>query len=456
MTGSAAVDHLVEVITGDLGLPPGPVAIQGRSTLAAAHPVSALSTAAFGVLGVAVGQLQRLRHQPWGEVVVHRMLADTWYGRQVLALDRPFPPVWDPVAGDYRTADGWIRLHTNAPRHRAACLAVLGVPADREAVAAAVVDRSTLELETAVVGAGGAAAELRSAASWTTHPQGRAVATEPVVATTIGTPWTGGPRPGTERQPLAGVRVLDLTRVLAGPTATQLLAALGADVLRIDPPDWDEPGVLPLVMWNKLSARLDARTAAGAARLRDLLSGADVLVHGYRVGALDRLGLDEAARSQLRPGLVEVSLNAYGHTGPWAGRRGFDSLVQFSSGITDTETRAARSATPTSLPVQALDFATGQLAAAAAVVGLTRRERDGVGSHARLSLARTALLLQRAAAQKDRRPRSERKALPVPREVHDTGWGRVALAQLPVQQRGARLQLDELAVPLGLDDPGWP
>lgn len=455
MTGSAAVDHLLEAITRDLALPPGPVAIQGRPTLSAAHPVSALATATFGVLGLAVGQLQRLRHQPWGEVVVHRMLADVWCGRQALALDRPFPPTWDPLAGDYRTTDGWIRLHTNAPRHRHACLRVLEVRPERGRVEAAVAGWAATDLETAVVQAGGAAAALRSAAAWAVLPQGLAVAEEPVIDVAVGTAWTGGPRAGTEREPLAGVRVLDLTRVLAGPTATQLLAALGADVLRIDPPDWDEPGVLPMVMWDKRSARLGAKTEAGAARLRTLLSEADVLVHGYRPGALDGLGLDEDTRGRLRPGLVEVSLNAYGHTGPWAGRRGFDSLVQFSAGITDTETTAARSSVPVSLPVQALDFATGHLVAAAAVVGLTRREREGTGSHARLSLARTALLLQRAAGVKDRRPRPERKAVPVPREVHDTPWGRVALAQLPLQQRGARLQLGELAVPLGLDDAEW-
>ena len=194
-------------------------------------------------------------------------------------------------------------------------------------------------------------------------------------------------------RPLAGLRVLDLTRVLAGPVATRFLAGFGAEVLRVDPPDWDEPGVVPDVTLGKRCARLDARTADGHARLCELLAEADVLVHGYRPGALDGLGLTPARRQAIRPGLVDVSLDAYGWTGPWTGRRGFDSLVQMSSGIADAGMRRFGTDKPTPLPVQALDHGTGYILAASVLRGLALRRDTGRGQIARASLARTAALL---------------------------------------------------------------
>ncbi|RII93049.1 CoA transferase, partial [Clavibacter michiganensis] len=217
---------------------------------------------------------------------------------------------------------------------------------------------------------------------------GRAVAAEPLIARQDGgaVARSSGWRPSAEA-PLAGIRVLDLTRVIAGPACTQALAALGADVLRVDPPAWDEPAVLPLVMAGKRTARLDARTPEGHARLTELMAGADVLVHGYRPGALDALGFPREERERIRPSLVDVAVDAYGWTGPWAGRRGFDSIVQSASGIAHAGMVAAGGDRPVPLPVQALDWSTGYLAAASAVAGLARRAGTGRGSSWRLSLA---------------------------------------------------------------------
>jgi crotonobetainyl-CoA:carnitine CoA-transferase CaiB-like acyl-CoA transferase len=186
---------------------------------------------------------------------------------------------------------------------------------------------------------------------------------------------------------------LDLTRVLAGPVATRFLAGLGAEVLRLDPPGWDEPGVLPDVTLGKRRTRLDLRTRAGRDRFEALLRGADLLVHGYRPGALDGLGWDAAHRQALRPGLVEVSLNAYGWDGPWRDRRGFDSLVQMSCGIAEAGMARLGKEKPFPLPVQALDHACGYIMAAAALISLRRRRETGMGSITRLSLARVARLL---------------------------------------------------------------
>jgi hypothetical protein len=325
------------------------------------------------------------------------------------------------------------------------------VPAERAEVAAAVADRVAHELETAVVEAGGAAAELRSAAAWATHPQGVAVAAEPLVARTAtdaaaATAWRPDPA-----RPLAGIRVLDLTRVLAGPVATRALAGLGAAVLRVDPPDWDEPAVVPDVTLGKRTARLDARTTEGLARLRLLLSEADVLVHSYRRDALERLGLGEEVRRALRPGLVDVTLTAYGWTGPWASRRGFDSLVQMSAGIAERGMRAAGAEQPVPLPVQALDHATGWFAAAAAVAGLRDRLVLGRGSAARLSLARTALALP----EDEPRPVPAGSA-PLPSTPHSTPWGAAEVLEPPLRLAGVRFGFDRGPAPLGADVPGWP
>jgi len=194
-------------------------------------------------------------------------------------------------------------------------------------------------------------------------------------------------------RPLAGLRVLDLTRVLAGPVATRTLAGFGAEVLRIDPPGWDEPGVFPDISLGKRCAFLDLRDPGSMEHLKALLADADVLVHGYRPGALDGLGLGAAVRDQLAPNRIEVTLDAYGWTGPWAGRRGFDSLVQMSAGIAATGQDWAKAAKPTPLPVQALDHATGYLMAAATLSALTSAAMGQPVADAQLSLARTAELL---------------------------------------------------------------
>src|SRR4051812_33965644 len=370
------------------------VRVLGTGSLPSIYPVSDLAVASIAAAGAS---LAGLIGDP-REIVVDRALAAHWFHLSIRPDGWQPPSLWDAVAGDYQSADGWIRLHTNAPHHRAAALRVLGVDgdgADRADVAAAVARWRADELESAVVDAGGAAAAMRSIEQWREHPQGRAVRTEPLVGhelTEHGTEPFDLPGLQSDR-PLAGVRVLDLTRVLAGPVATRLLAGWGADVLRIDPPDWDEPGVVPEMLLGKRTARLDLTVDVDRARFAALLAGADVLVHGYRADALELLGFGSDVRGRIRPGLVDVTLDGYGWSGPWSRRRGFDSLVQMSCGIADEGMRTLGRDRPTPLPVQALDHATGYLMAACAITGLANRRAGGRGSRWRASLARTAELL---------------------------------------------------------------
>jgi len=252
----------------------------GADSLPSVFPVSDLASASVGAAALAVAEFIAAGRHETPNMRVDRRLASMWFAASLRPISWTPPPPWDPVAGDYRARDGWIRLHTNALAHRAAALAVLETGADRSAVAQAVLHWSCNELEAEIVEAGGCAATMRNMAEWTAHPQGCAVAAEPIVhlrETRAGdTPsW-----PIDRSRPLKDVRILDLTRVLAGPVATRFLAGYGAQVLRIDPPDWDEPGIVPEISPGKRCARLDLRAGKDLEIFERLLMSADVLVHG--------------------------------------------------------------------------------------------------------------------------------------------------------------------------------
>jgi crotonobetainyl-CoA:carnitine CoA-transferase CaiB-like acyl-CoA transferase len=251
------------------------------------------------------------------------------------------------------------------------------------------------------------------------------------------------------------MRVLDLTRVLAGPVATRFLAGLGADVLRLDPPHWNEDAIVPEMTLGKRCARLDLGTPDGKKTFAQLLADANVFVHGYRPGALDRLGFSERERHGIRPGLVDVSLDAYGWTGPWKGRRGFDSLVQMSSGIAAAGMQLLGRDRPTPLPFQALDHATGYLMAAAALCGLREQVESGRGSVWQLSLARTAALL----TSSDAEPMSESLAGPgtddMSDDIEETSWGPARRLRPPLEISGTPLRWDRPASALGSSAPSW-
>ena len=392
----SSVDAVLGSIWAALGGPPErleDVRTAGVGNLPSVFAVTDLAAASVGAACLAMAELVAARHGTKPVATVDRRLASLWFGSSLRPEGWSLPPTWDTVAGDYETADGWIRLHTNAPHHLAAALAVLDVPAEREQVAKAVSKWQADALETAIVDASGCAAAMRDMTAWAAHAQGQAVAAEPLLHHESG---DLGPVPRwtvPSNRPLQGVRVLDMTRVLAGPVATRFLAGFGAEVLRIDPPGWDEPAIVPGVTLGKRCARLDLRQPRDRNTWESLLQAADVLLHGYRPGALAGLGLDAEQRRVLCPGLVDVSLDAYGWDGPWRGRRGFDSLVQMSCGIAAAGMALLNRDRPTPLPVQALDHATGYIMAAAAVRGLTDRLTTGLGCTTRASLARTAALL---------------------------------------------------------------
>lgn len=415
----------------------------GRASLPSWFAVSELATASLGAAAAELGAFQGACR-----TTLDHYLALKWFDMTLRPTGWALPSLWDAIAGDYQAADGWIRLHTNADHHRAAALSVLGCPADRTSVQKAVAGWQKESLEEAVVSAGGVAAAMHSLEDWARHRQGQAVQHEPLIA------WrqTGQSK---RTEPLAGLRVLDLTRILAGPVATRFLAGFGAQVLRIDPPGWHEPAVEPEVTLGKRRAGLDLRQIADRQVFESLMQRADVLIHGYRPGALAALGYDAETVQRHAPALIEVTLNAYGWTGPWAGRRGFDSLVQMSSGIAHEGMRRSDSHRPVPLPVQALDHATGYLIAAAVLRALRHRQASGQVLSARLSLARTAALLISAGCQtplQSMRAETEAELDPLPEA---TGWGPARRLRFPVALDGHGPQWRYPAGPLRLHAAIW-
>ncbi|MEV5594575.1 CoA transferase [Streptomyces sp. NPDC052496] len=327
-------------------------------------------------------------------------VATAFVSERHLRVDGRAPSSFAPLSRFWRTADGWVRTHANYPHHRARLLAALGLPdtAETAAVAAELAGRSAEEVERTVYAAGGLAVAVRTPGRWAGHEQGTAVAARPLLTLEhlgAGAPPRRLTAPGGSTDPLlpaAGVRVLDLTRVIAGPVATRTLALLGADVLRIDAPQLPESqDAHSDTGFGKRSATLDLGSRSGRATFDALLATADVLVTGYRPGALDRYGLAPEDLAERRPGLVVARLSAWGGYGPWGGRRGFDSLVQAACGIAVVE--AGPDGTPGALPAQALDHGTGYLLAAAVLRALTEQSRTGGTRLATLALAQTAAWL---------------------------------------------------------------
>ncbi len=439
MTQSELFRPIAEAFADENGEAPdllGAVSVNGEGTLPSWFAVTDLAVATIGMAGLSLARLAAASSGGGPQIAVDRRGASIWFSRTIRPDGWQIPGIWDEIAGDYRAADGWIRLHTNAPHHRAAALSMLACAADRASVGDAVSGWDAGALEAAVVGAGGCAAEMRSLDRWAQHEQGRAVAGEPLVAWRAHEADAPDPRRGTATLPLAGVRVLDLTRILAGPVAGRFLAGYGADVLRIDPPGWDEPAAAPEVTLGKRCAELDLRDHAGRARFERLLAEADVFLHGYRPGALEGLGYGPAERRAINPGLIDVSLCAYGWSGPWAGRRGYDSLVQMSSGIAAYGMAKEAADKPVPLPVQALDHGTGYLMAAAVLHGLrVRRERGQVLS-ARLSLARTARLLSTTAGRRKVGDTIGLDETDLAAGIEETSWGPAKRAHPPLRIDG--------------------
>ncbi|MBV9580770.1 MAG: CoA transferase [Chloroflexi bacterium] len=370
----------------------------------------------------------------------------------------------NPVMGMYPAKNGrWSYIHANFPNHRAAALQVLGVPEDKEAVRHAVAKWDALELEEAIIAARGAGGMVRSMAEWAEHPQASALATLPLLEIVkIGDAPVLRVRDGD--RPLSGIRVLDLTRVLAGPSSARTLAEHGADVLKITAAHLPNLGYQEFDTGHgKLSAQLDLRDPQQLATLKDLARETDVFIQGYRPGTLSDRGLSPEELAKARPGLVYVSLSAFSQVGPWASRRGFDTVVQNVSGITTRqgELFPGNEPGPQFYPVSAIDYLTGYLMAFGALVALKRRATEGGSWLVRISLAQAGRWL----VGRGEVPEAQLNNIPsefTPAELEQ--WTIETVTPVgKLRHLAPTLQLSETqphwtrpTVPLGYHQPVWP
>jgi crotonobetainyl-CoA:carnitine CoA-transferase CaiB-like acyl-CoA transferase len=432
--------------------------------LPSSFAVGTLAQVSIAAAGLAAAELWHLRSGPRQSVSVDmRHAAAEFRSERYLSIVGTLPAdAWDKLAGLYRTGDGrWVRIHTNFPHHRDGVVALLDCASERDGVQAALQNWRGEAFETAAAERGLVATLHRSLAEWALHPQGQAVASLPLLEIIkIGdAPPTALP-PGA--RPLSGIRVLDLTRIIAGPVGTRTLAAHGADVLNVTSPNL--PFIPTLVMdtgRGKRSASIDLGSAVGRTTLRALAQTADVFVQGYRPGGLLSLGFgpDElvAARPSGAAGLVYASLSAYGHVGPWANRRGFDSLTQNANGLNHAEAEAVGSDRPKELPAQALDHGAGYLIAFGVMMALHKRTTVGGSWLVRVSLAQTGEWLKRLGRVDDgpNAPEPKREDLADFLETHDSGFGTMTAVRHSARLSQTPSYWARPSVPLGTDTLEW-
>ncbi|UYQ61412.1 CoA transferase [Streptomyces peucetius] len=433
------------------------VTYRSGGALPARLPVMELSRATVAVCSLAAAELAARR----GDGAVPSVRVDdgavttAFRSDRLVRVDGVAPATFAPLSRFWRTADGWVRTHANYPHHRARLLTALSLPPDAgvEAAEEAIAARRALDVEESVYAAGGLAVAVRDRAAWARHPQGTAAAGHPLLRVErLGDACPPRRTDGPASLPCAGLRVLDLTRVLAGPVATRTLALLGADVLRVDAPHLPESQDAHNDTGSgKRSTLLDLAGAADRVTFGELLALADVVVTGYRPGALDRFGLSPEALAERRPGLVVARLSAWGRYGPWSGRRGFDSLVQAATGIATTEGEDGR---PGALPVQALDHGTGYLIAAGVLRALTGQHESGGTRLVEAALTQTAAWLTGRLAQE---PETVAAAYDAERWLteRDSPVGRLRHALPAVGYEGGPADWAHPAGLWGTDAPQW-
>src|SRR5216684_4046543 len=438
------------------------VALTGEEPqLPSSFRVAAAAQASIAAAGLAAAQIWKLRSGQSQDVAVDiRHAVVECRSERYLRVDgKPPPPAGDAIAGIYKTRDQrFVRLHTNFRHHRDAVCRVLNCKPERDDVQAALMQWDGEAFETAAYASGCVVAMMRSHQEWSATPHAKALAGLPLIKIEkIGDaapkPWPQGDRP------LAGIRVLDLSRVIAGPVAGRTLAVHGADVLLISGPD------LPAIPWltidtgrGKLSSFVELKSEQGLDVFRGLLAQADIVSQGYRPKSIAALGFSPEEAAKINPGIVYVSMSAYGHAGPWAERRGFDSLVQTSTGFNHAEGQAAGVEGPKELPAQMLDHATGHLMAFGAMMAKLRQSREGGSWHVRVSLAQTGRWLWnlgRVADGFETEDLTGEAVLPFVEEV-PSGFGPLRSVHHSAVLSKTPAFWARPAMPLGSHPPQWP
>jgi len=360
-----------------------------------------------------------------------------------------------PLVGFYQAKDSrWVHLHGAFPDLAAGTLSVLGCDASAESIRAAVSRWDGQALEDALAEASMCGAMARTREEWLAHPQGQALQSVPPVSIKRIADSPVEPIAATAR-PLEGVRVLDLTRVLAGPTCARTLASHGANVLKVNSPNL--PSVPPFVIdtgHGKRSAFLDLNDEKDHKQLKSLILNADIFSQGYRKGALAKRGLGPEQLAEQRPGIIYVSINAYGHVGPWAARPGWEQLAQTASGVAVDEGSLD---SPRLIAAAATDYTTGYLGALGAMAALHRRSNEGGSYHVEVSLAQTAnWLYEFGLFERDQALPNFDPAIAAPYMVSsETGFGRLHHLGPIIRMSETEPRWEQVSVPLGHHSATW-
>jgi crotonobetainyl-CoA:carnitine CoA-transferase CaiB-like acyl-CoA transferase len=308
------------------------------------------------------------------------------------AVDSPSMAHMRTITQPWRTKDGrWYLPHFNLPHLHDRVIGVLQCGSNAEAVAKAVAQWDSHDLEEAVAAARACGSIVRSNAEWLEHPHGKVLASRALVDIEKIGESDPMPFPKGER-PLSGIRGLDLTRILAGPIAARTLAEHGADVLMVTARHLPQvPEHVMDTSHGKRSCFLDLTKTDDVATIKKLVKSADVFSQGYRPGIMDKHGLTPEQLAKERPGIIYLSISAYGHGGPFSNRGGWEQIAQCSTGIC-LDNGDER---PKLLPASACDYTTGYNGAYGVLLALARRAREGGSYHVRVSLCRSGMYIYR-------------------------------------------------------------
>ncbi|KAF1961873.1 CoA-transferase family III [Byssothecium circinans] len=432
--------------------------------------VDHLAQATIAASALAAATFHSIRHQvavPKVTVPLQHACAEFKSERLYVIGGKPAPASWGTIGGLHKTADGYVRMHDSFPNHRANALRVLGLKegSSREDVAQKMLEWKSIDLEDIAIREGAVIAALRSFEEWDAHPQSGAVADFPILLQKI-----------SDSKPLVvavsslnridkclqGIRVVELSRVIAAPVAGKTLAAHGADVIWITSPTLpDLPDLDRDLARGKRKVQLDIKSEEDKAKLLELLRTADVFIQSYRPGSLSSHGLSVETLTKANPNLVIASLSAYGPDGPWSNRRGFDSLVQTCSGINvaDAEQYDAGEAARV-LPCQAFDHGAGYLLATGIIAALCKRAMNDGSYEVQVSLA-GVMKYMRSLGRYPGRLAFERKDFTKPEDVgkyletRQTGFGELRAVRHSATIEGLQTGWEIMPKSLGSDDPTW-
>jgi crotonobetainyl-CoA:carnitine CoA-transferase CaiB-like acyl-CoA transferase len=463
--GAHAILTDLLALAGLEGLPLDRLTITERDkVLATAWPIAPIATATLAAVGLAASHIQEMRTGEKLSVEVDTRSAEiAMASSSYLEVGGKNAKFRDPFTGLYEAADGeWVFLHGNFPHLRQGLLDLLGVDNDPDAIQAAVRKWDAAELEAEAISRNLCAAKVRERSAWEATQQAAAIRALPVLKVTRQAPagpaaWPAGCGDAAQK-PLSGLRMIDLSRVIAGPMAGRTFAEHGGTVLLVSGPGL--PSIESLVIdtgFGKHACEIDLARDAGRADLTHLAGSADVVLDAYRPGAIAGRGLDRATLHQANSQLVYVSLSAFSHGGPWSFRRGYDSLVQATMGMT-LEAGADRS---TLLPCQPLDYLTGYLAAFGAMAALIRRAEAGGSFAVDLSLATTAQWMwdwRDRLGDDSSVPPSNPSSSDIADLIamHETRFGTVRAVRPPLKIGGRSAEFRRPPVPLGSDPATWP